>query len=124
MKEPQLIRRHQVAISGRITERQTGRRLPGARVEITRMPTELKNRVAALARIYGINWPQLPKRLDRTETAADGHFHFLDLPNGQYTLTATQSGGRCERTAQAHVRVSRDAKGYLKPEACDIELPA
>lgn len=94
--------RHQVAIVGRVTDAQTGGSIAGALVTITNAPS-----------------PQ------KTLTAADGHFHFLDLPDGQYTLTTTLPGaGSCYGTAQVTVVVARDAQGNIKMASADMALPS
>ena len=58
--------RHRAAIAGRVTDAQTGKPLPGARVAITSGPEVF--------------------------TAGDGFYRFLDLPAGTYTLTASLPG--------------------------------
>jgi len=62
--------RHRASIAGRVTDAQTGRPLPGVRVEI-----------GSGREVF---------------TAGDGFFRFLDLPAGSYTLTASlpRSGSR------------------------------
>jgi hypothetical protein len=44
------------------------------------------------ALLHKVHRPALAKRLDRTSTATDGYFHFLDLPDGDYTLIASLPG--------------------------------
>src|SRR5215212_424319 len=58
--------RHRAVIAGRVTDAQTGKPLPGARVAITSGP--------------------------EVTTAGDGFYRFLDLPAGTYTLTASLPG--------------------------------
>jgi hypothetical protein len=54
------------------------------------------------------------ERPDRHRTAADGHFRFLDLPNGQYTVTASlQRAGSRYGTARVRVRVAHSAYGNV-----------
>ena len=65
----------------------------------------------------------LVERPDRTLTVEDGHFHFLDLPDGQYTLEASLPGsGTRFGTAQAQATVER-AQGKIAMAAADIALP-
>ncbi len=99
--------RHRVAIAGRLTDGETGRALQGGRVEITGAPRSFQKWVAAHALQFGDRWPAMAERPDRTRTADDGHFHFLDLPIGTYTLTASRprAGSRWgTATAEARVR--------------------
>ena len=58
--------RHRASIAGRVTDSQTGRPVPGARVEVPGGPWIL--------------------------AAGDGFFRFLDLRPGSYTLTASLPG--------------------------------
>jgi hypothetical protein len=63
------------------------------------------------------------ERPDRTQTAIDGHFHFLDLPDGDYTLTASLPGtGTCYGAVEKKVQVSRN-DNKIKLAAADIALP-
>jgi Carboxypeptidase regulatory-like domain len=65
-------------------------------------------------------------RPDQLRTMADGHFHFLDLPGGDYTLevtlpTAIMRYGK----AQAVVSVIRDSGGNItEMGTAEIELPS
>lgn len=97
------VARHQVAILGQVTDAHLGRALPGARVEITSGPPEFTSWLALRARQFGERWAALAKRPDRAHTAADGIFYFLDLPPGDYTLTASLPGGG-SRYGQATVQ--------------------
>jgi len=73
---------------------------------------------------YGDRWNSMVERADRTRTAPDGHFHFIDLPDGQYTLTALLPGvGSRYGTAQLVVTVFRDDKGNINMAQADIALP-
>jgi len=66
----------------------------------------------------------MAERPDRTRTAVDGHFHFLDLPDGDYTLAASLPGsGSRYATVQADGTVSRDAEGNIDMFVADIALP-
>ena len=109
--------RHQVAIAGRVTDALTGRPLGGALVSITpdAMPPAFKSLLKARAMQYGEPWTTMSERPDRARTAADGIFYFLDLPDGDYGLTASLAdmGKRCG-SAQANATVSRDKNGDIK----------
>jgi hypothetical protein len=116
--------RHQVAIAGRVTDARTGKPIGGARVEIVGAPPEFTAWLAIQARRHGTRWAGMAERPDRTRTAADGHFHFLDLPDGDYTLIASLPGsGTRYDTAQADARVSRDAGGNIAMATANVALP-
>ena len=55
-------------------------------------------------------------RPDETRTTADGRYHFLDLPDGVYTLAALlpKAGTRYSQ-GRVDVTVTRDGEGNLKP---------
>lgn len=116
--------RHQVAIAGRVTDAQTGRAIARALVSILAAPAEFTNWLALRRLEHGDRWLALVERPDRTLTVEDGHFHFLDLPDGQYTLEASLPGsGTRFGTAQAQAIVARDAQGKIAMAAADIALP-
>jgi Carboxypeptidase regulatory-like domain len=115
--------RHRVAIAGRVTDAQTGRTIGGAQVRITTAPAAFTDGLALRAIQYGAGWTAMAERPDRTRTAPDGHFHFLDLPDGQYTLTASLPGfGSQYGTAEKQAIVSRDAQGNITMAAADMAL--
>ena len=116
--------RHQVAIAGQVSDFETTRSIAGALVRITAAPAEFLTQLAALAQQYGAEWATLRERPDQTATAPDGHFHFLDLPNGQYTLAVSLPGsGTRYGTRQGQVSVSRDASDNIVLAAADLTLP-
>jgi hypothetical protein len=115
---------HAVAISGRVTDFQTGKAIGGARItiETETAPLEFTNWLTLRAKQYGDRWEQIDERPDRTRTAGDGHFHFMDLPDGDYTLKAELPGsGSRYGTAQKSVVVTRNADGIMA--VVDIRLP-
>jgi hypothetical protein len=114
--------RHQVAIAGRVIDAQTGQAFAGALVEITAAPGAFSEWLAIKAKQFGARWATMVERPDRTRSAADGHFHFLDLLDGQYALTASLPGtGSRYGTAQVQVTVSRD-DGNIAMAAADLAL--
>ena len=122
--ETREIVRHRVAIAGRVTDAQTGRAIGGARVEITAAPGIFADWLAIRKIQYGAHWVAMAERPDRTRTAADGHFHFLDLPDGQYTLTASlPSAVSRYGKAESRAMLSRDGDGTITTAAADIALP-
>jgi hypothetical protein len=116
--------RHQVAIAGKVSDKETGQTIGGAIVEITEMPEPFKTKLALKALQYGANWQTLPERPDRTRTAVDGYFYFVDLPDGNYTLRATLPGTstRYDSAQTTAIVASGDNEG--KPKfAVNIDLP-
>jgi Carboxypeptidase regulatory-like domain len=85
-------RSHQVAIAGQVSDKETGLTIGNAIVEITAMPEKFQTKRSLQALQYGSEWETLSKRCDRTTTANDGFFYFIDLPPGEYTLTAFLPG--------------------------------
>jgi hypothetical protein len=67
-----IVIRHRLASAGTVVDSNQAL-VPAAAVEIKSMP---------------------PKVKEETETATDGTFHFIDLPAGQYELTAWPPGRR------------------------------
>jgi Carboxypeptidase regulatory-like domain len=115
--------RHQVAIAGQVSDAQTGRVIPGARVELTPLSGPFKNRLVLQALQYGEQWQAMTERADRTQTANDGSFYFLDLADGRYTLTVSLLGaGTRYGLAQSTVAVSRQGDRIQRATA-DIALP-
>lgn len=116
--------RHGVPIYGRVTCAQTDQPISGAWVTITGAPVAFTDWLAICARQYGPQWSTLADRPDRTQTAADGHYHFLNLPDGQYSLIGSMPGsGSRYGQASVNVTVSRDSKGRIIMAAAHIALP-
>ena len=117
--------RHAVAIAGRVTDAQTGRAIGRAQVSITDGPLAFNEWLANYAKQYGDKWEIMMERPDQIRTAADGHFHFMDLPDGQYTLRASLPGsGTRYGTTQQVATVSRNAQGNITMAIADIALPS
>ena len=116
--------RHMVAIAGRVIDAQSGKPLGGARVKISAGPSAFTSWLATRAKERGQRWAVLDERPDQTRSRGDGHFHFMDLPDGAYTLTATmpESGSRFG-SAAGTATVSRDAQGHITPGTMEIHLP-
>lgn len=117
------IDRHAVAISGNVTDAQTSKAIGGARVEITSAPAAFTDQLALKALQYGSRWATLRERPDRLHTAVDGHFHFMDLPDGDYTLTVTLPGlGSRYGEVQVAATVSRDAEDRILMATANASL--
>jgi hypothetical protein len=116
--------RHQVAIAGRVVDAQLSQPLRGVLVRITSGPVEFMSGLQLRALQYGEDWVGMIERPDRTMSAGDGHFHFIDLPNGHYTLLASLPGtGSRYGTVQAQPTVSRGAGGNIVRVTVDMILP-
>ena len=117
--------RHQVAIAGTVTDAQTNRVISGVRVEIIEAPEEFESWLALRALQYGAPWATMVERPDRTRTAFDGHFHFLDLPAGDYRLKASlpSSGTRYGEKEVGGVTVSWNGNGKITMATADLSLP-
>lgn len=117
--------RHAVAIFGTVTDSRTGKTLKGARVQITSGPAAFTSWLALKAMEGRTRWEFLKERPDRRCTAQDGHFHFMDLPDGQYTLTASMPDmGTRYGIVQTQLTVARDAQSHIIMATVDMALPS
>lgn len=115
--------RHRVAIAGQVSDAETGQVIAGARVTLTQMPESLSKRLVLQALQYGDRWETLGKRPDRTRTAVDGYFNFIDLPTGNYSLTVSlPSAGTRYGIAETAVIVS-DESAQPSPKSIAVALP-
>jgi hypothetical protein len=116
-----------VAVAGRVVDALSGQPLAGARVEITSAPAaflELVGLRAVAAKAAGELWAALAERPDRTRTARDGHYHFLDLPAGAYTLSASlPAAGSRYGTATVFQTLTADSLGNVGLTSADLALP-
>lgn len=62
----------------------------------------------------------MTERPDRTTTGADGHFHFMDLPNGDYEIRVTAPGAEQEVAVPVHI--DRQHGQVKPPEKADVVL--
>src|SRR5712692_9909761 len=117
--------RHQAAIAGRVTDVQTGRMVAGATVAITAGPAAFTDGLGLAEVGFGPAWSSMAEQPGRRQTHADGHFHFLDLPDGQYAIVSSLPyWGRRYGAAQASVTVARSADGRIGLAVADLALPA
>ncbi len=80
--------KNRVAIAGQVRDAETKLPIPGVLVEITVTgKPEFNSWLNLYALQYGDNWQKMFKRPDRTLTAIDGCFYFLNLPDGEYELS-------------------------------------
>jgi hypothetical protein len=116
---------HQVAIAGKVVDPETSLGVAGATVTITAMPATFTKWLSLRALSYQDRWDKLAERPDRTVTAPDGFFRFIDLPDGTYTVTVSAKEGarRFGDTTQSFT-VARDATGTIKAPIALIALPA
>ena len=117
------IARHRVAIAGRVFDASTVKPVAGAAVSITAMPETFERKLALASLAYGNRWDTLKQRPDRTITREDGLFYFLDLPDGDYNLSASiPSYGSRFGSAQQPAVVSRDSNGDTKIAFVSLSL--
>ncbi|MEG4345111.1 carboxypeptidase regulatory-like domain-containing protein [Microcoleus sp. A003_D6] len=83
-----------MAIAGQVIDAKTKLAIPVVSVEITQMPNKFKNWLDLQALPYGKSWEKMVKRPDKTLTAIDGCFCFINLPDGKYTLSVSFPGVR------------------------------
>jgi hypothetical protein len=127
--------RHQVAILGRVTDAQTRQPVAGARVTITAGPPEFLDRLKLLADVARQDRAQAGRqpdfgqadrsRVDQAVARPDGHYHYLNLPAGTYTVSATApaAGTRYGSSPAVQVTVAADAQGKITPGTADLALP-
>jgi hypothetical protein len=115
---------HAVAISGQVTDIQTDNLIAGARIDIINGPAEFLSMVELQTKSYGRRWQTMQDRPDRKISTRDGHFHFMDLPDGAYTLEAKLPDvGNRYGTVQTIASVSRDSLGQLIMTTVGLNLP-
>lgn len=114
----------QAAMTGKVIDAVTQRALPSVRAEITAMPPAYQTWLARAALQHGAGWAARAERPDRTLTAADGCFRFVDLPDGSYTVTFSITSAKLRYgTAQKAFVVARDASGVVPLNTVTIMLP-
>ncbi len=115
--------RHQVSIAGQVLDALTGRAVACAEVEITSGPKEFAQWLAERKKQHGDMWDNVKNRPDRMRTRHDGHFHFMDLPDGQYTLQAWMPGwGSRYAKDSCTVTVAHGPSGEIIMAQADMTL--
>lgn len=113
---------HGVSIAGQVTDAESGKVIAAGRVHITAGPQAFTEQVALKELQYGGRWLDMEQRLDRTGTAKDGHFHFMDLPDGTYTLEASLPGSG-SRYGKVQTDITLPPTGDDRFVAADLLLP-
>lgn len=115
--------KNRVAIAGQVRDKETQLPIPGVLVEISQESGKFKNWLTLHKLQYGENWEKMLKRPDRTLTAIDGYFYFINLPDGKYTLTVSLPGtGTRYGSIKQEVQVSHDSDS-IKLSFVDVALP-
>jgi hypothetical protein len=114
---------HRAAIAGRAIDAMTKLPIAGVKITITTMPASFQQWLSLRALSYGDSWESLIRRPDRVTTKEDGFFHFMDLPDGVYTLSfSVPRQGSRYGTAQQDFAVVRDVNGNIALTIQPIEL--
>jgi hypothetical protein len=110
--------RHFVAIAGRVTSNVDQQAVAGAELQLVGYPPSLKMRLEAQEKKGGEQRPWLAEQAYRTLSHDDGHFYFIDLPNGDYEIEVT-AAGVTEKT-RVPVRLARQPIAVQRPEKVDL----
>jgi hypothetical protein len=115
--------RHQVAIAGRVIHGETGKPMSDVVVTIIAMPKAFRQKLDFLAKTRRAPRTIVADGIERTKTRTDGLFYFLDLPDGEYTLSAyvPYQGTRYGPLKQSVV-VTRDGDGNFKLALANFAL--
>jgi hypothetical protein len=107
---------HRAAIAGVVVDAVTGGPVAGVEVVVTKMPPAFQTVLTVLSASAA--------HPDRTVTAADGGFRFVDLPDGAYTLSFTMPhAGHRYGGASADFTVARDGQGNIPLAVTKVTLP-
>lgn len=118
-----MIVHHQAAIAGKVKNLQTGQIIQGALVSIIDAPSKFQEWLLRKQEEYGRKWDTMQERPDRTLTAFDGIFRFIDLMEGSYTLEVSMPGYVTRYgTTQFDAEITMDANGKINMVSSDIAL--
>ena len=84
--------KNRVAIAGQVRDAESKLAIAGALVEVSQKQGKFKNWLDLHALQYAKSWEKMVKRPDKTLTAVDGCFCFINLPDGEYTLSVSIPG--------------------------------
>jgi len=116
--------RVQAALTGRVIDAQTLATVAAVEVKITGVPAAFQKVIDARKLMHGGAWETMKERVDLTSTRRDGMFHFIDLPNGTYTLTFSMPGlARRYGSTTASVTVTRNGQGKVTTPFTTVNLP-
>lgn len=109
---------HRVSIWGKATDALTQKPIAGVQVTLTKKPAAFDQMLKRLAEYAGSEWTTRTQRPDRTRTRFDGLYYFLDLPEGDYEISAflPNCGKRYGELAQKR-KVSSDDEKRNGPDA-------
>lgn len=95
--------RRQAAIAGVVTNAQTGKTIAGVKIDCTNVALDINK---------------------TTTTSAEGHFYFMDLPDGDFTVAALlPRAGTRYGTAQLSASVTRTPQGKINLATANLALP-
>jgi len=113
--------RHFVAIAGRVTADSDRLPVAGAEVQLVGYPPSFKALLETQEKQTGGQTRRLREQhADRTVSGADGHYHFMDLPNGEYEIEVTAEGA--SERARVRVNLARESIAVQKPERADVTV--
>lgn len=112
----------QVAIAGRVLDKETEKAIAGAMVQIVEMPEKFQTQLSLKALQHGSQWSKMSDRLDRKLTASDGYFYFINLPAGDYKLAAFFQKRTSDSKKETTVRVASPLEGITPTTMTNIIL--
>jgi hypothetical protein len=114
----ELIRR-QVAIAGYIVDKRNSP-VAGVHVNITSSSVENTSKTGSAASALKSGRKKLDEPVDHAVSKRDGLYYFMDLPDGQYTVSIHREGQAPEQYKK--VAIARDKKNNLTVSQTDFKL--